>query len=83
MIYLTSADEQKVVAAQAQICINCGFPNGRGTDNWDIPGYKEDLGVYYIVKPPVEGWSDGVDSFTQAEMMAGVVDVVEREWEWD
>lgn len=83
MIYLTHETEQNVIDAEAQISANCGFPNGRGTDNWDIPGYKEDLEVFFIVKPPITGRGDGESTFTQEQMMTSVVDVVEREWEWD
>lgn len=80
-IVLTSAIEQNVIDAEAQISANCGFPNGRGTDCWDITRYSDEHEIYYITKPPITGWRDGVDSFTQAQMMAGVIDVEEQEWE--
>ncbi len=80
VIYLTHEIEQNIIDAQAQISANCGFPNGRGTDCWDVTSYHAGLEVFYIVKPPVEGRIDGEDILTQAQMMAGVVGVEEREW---
>lgn len=80
MIYLTHAIEQNIIDAQAQISANCGFPNDRGTNNWDVPTYNEELEIFYIVKPPVEGRIDGEDILTQAQMMANVTGVEEREW---
>lgn len=72
-IFLASELEQHAVDAQVQVSVNCHFPNGRGTDKWANIFYKEDLGLFYFLKPPVEGWKDSVDSFTQAQMMENVV----------
>lgn len=80
MIYLTHEIEQNVINAETQISQNCHFPNGRGTDRWANIYYHEELEIYYITKPTVSGWNDGVESFTQEEMMAGVTGVEEREW---
>jgi hypothetical protein len=29
--YITSQNQQDIIAAEAQICTNCGLPNGAGT----------------------------------------------------
>lgn len=79
-IFLTHETSDNVTAAEAQISLNCHFPNGRKTDRWSPINFHPDFNVYYILKPPVDGWTDGVESFTQEEMMAGVTGVEEMEW---
>lgn len=86
MIFLTHATEQNVIDAEAKISANCHFPNQRipeykSTQRWAEVFYNESLEVFYIVKPPSDGWSDGVETFTQSEMMEGVTGVEEKEWE--
>jgi hypothetical protein len=77
MIFLAHETEQNVIDAEAQISANCHFPNDRGTDKWANVFYSDQHEVFYILKPPVEGWTDGVESFTQEQMMANVVNVIE------
>ncbi|HEX2684819.1 MAG TPA: hypothetical protein VHL77_12830 [Ferruginibacter sp.] len=86
MLFLTHANRQNVVDAEAKISANCHFPNGRGTNKWANVFYNEPLEVYYILKPPVEGWRDEYmaergEIFTQAQMMDGVTGVEEQDWE--
>lgn len=72
-IFLASEIEQHAIDAEAQVSINCHFPNGRGTDKWADVYYNEGFGLYYFLKPPPEGWKDNVESFTQEQMMQNVV----------
>jgi hypothetical protein len=81
MLFLTHATEQNVIDAEAKISANCHFPNGRGTNKWANVFYNDSSEVYYILKPPVEGWHDDVESFTQEQMMDGVTGVEEKDWE--
>jgi len=80
MIYLTSTIQSLIVAAEAKISTNCGFPNDKGTQRWAIPQQSVDLSIWFIPKPPVEGYSLG--EFSQAQMMQNVSlsGIVEQEY---
>lgn len=75
--YLTGTQEQ-VISANSQIDLNCGFPNG-DTQTWFIPiqAYQQDF--WFILMPPPEGYKDIVGSWTQSQMMANVVNVVQEQ----
>lgn len=72
MTYLTSTNEAAINAAQNQISINCQLPNSHGTQHWDIAtkAYGQDL--WFIAKPPEQGWGNPGEHFTQEDMMSGV-----------
>ncbi len=82
MTYLTSSNEAAIIAAEARISINCGLPNGHGTLSWDLvcKAYNQDL--WFITKPPAEGWGNA-EQFAQAQMMDGVdmTDIAELEYD--
>ncbi len=68
--------ETEVIAANAQIESNCGIPC-EGTDNWDIPTQAFEQDFWFITMPPLEGWNN----YLQEQMMQGVVDVLQMEFE--
>lgn len=72
----TQAD---VVAANAQINSNCGFPNSY-TQTWAIPQQAYQQAFWFIMMPPPEGYTqpNGV-TITQAEMIAGVINVTQQQ----
>jgi len=63
MIYLTGT-LQEVIAAEARISLNCGFPSN-GTVRWAIPR-RTNQGIWLIEKPVT------YNQFTQEQMMQGV-----------
>lgn len=81
MIYLTSTTEVPITNANIQISSNCGLPNSSGTETWATPTQSVDNTIWFILKPPIEGWGNTVQ-FTQAEMMAGVdeTNITEQEY---
>lgn len=71
-LFLTSTNEAAIIAAEAQISANCGFPNGRGTERWAVPQKAINEDLWFIIKPSVNGYSDTVEAFTQEQTLAGV-----------
>jgi len=68
-----------VNVAIAQINTNCGFPDGytttwaTATQNYTTPT------VYFFLKPPPDGYMTPNGSWTQAQMVNGVVNVTEAQ----
>jgi hypothetical protein len=81
MIYLTSINQNAIIAAEAQISINCRLPNEYDTLRWDIPLKSVNEDLWFIIKPFVEGWGNS-ELFTQAQMMDNVdmTDIIESEY---
>jgi hypothetical protein len=66
-------------AAIAQINSNCGFPDGY-TETWATPKQNYTTpSVYFFIMPPPEGYMTPMGSWTQAQMIAGVVNVTEEQ----
>src|ERR1051326_1633248 len=80
MLYLTSTIESAIISAQNQICSNCNLPNNDGTSGWDVPTKAINEDLWFIAKPPSEGWGND-ERFTQEQMMSGIdlTNIVERE----
>ena len=80
MIYLTSTTEAPILTAESIINSNCGFPNDKGTMRWAVPQQSADKTIWFIPKPPIEGYNLG--EFTQAQMMQNVnlSNIVEQEY---
>lgn len=76
-IFFTGTFEE-VTAANAQINANCGFPD-EYTDNWANPQQAYEQDFWFILMPPPEGYRDPVNSWTQEQMIAGVVNVIPQE----
>lgn len=76
-LYYTGTEAQ-IIAANNQINSNCGFPSG-GTTTWAIPQQAYEQDFWFILMPPPEGYKNGAINKTQAEMIAGVVNVTEAE----
>lgn len=67
-------------AAIAQINSNCGFPD-EYTETWAVPtqNYTTPT-VYFFLKPPPKGYMEpNGNSWTQEEMIFGVINVIEAE----
>ncbi len=81
MIYLTSANQANIIAAQAQISLNCGFPNNLGTEQWANVQKAINQDMWFIIKPPIEGYNLG--EFTQIQMMSNVdlTNIIEQEYD--
>ena len=75
MIFYTSNNEAALIAAEAQICLNCGFPNGNGTDRWAIVTKAVNEDLWFFEKPT------GYNQFTQTQMIDGIdlTDITEQE----
>lgn len=72
----TQAD---VVAANAQINSNCGFPNSYA-QTWAFPQQAYQQSFWFIMMPPPEGYTEpNGNIITQAQMVAGVVNVTEQQ----
>lgn len=71
MIILMSENREAVVAAEQQIRLNAGIPDGKGTEKWsDI---YENSGLFYIIAPQNEGWN----GISKAQLLNNVLNVVE------
>lgn len=76
-IYFTGT-ESEIIAANAQINSNCGFPNGC-TQTWAVPTQAYEQDFWFILMPPPDGYMTNCGSWTQEEMIAGVIDVEEQQ----
>lgn len=81
MIYLTSSDQNVIIAAQAQISLNCDFPNAAGTLQWAVPQKAVNQELWFIKKPPTKGYN--LDEFSQEQMMVNVdiTNIIEAEYD--
>lgn len=79
IMYLTSTNETAIINAAIKIAENCHLPNDEGTQVWENPTKAFDQDLWFIAKPPEEGWGN-IERFTQAEMMADVdlTDIIEK-----
>ena len=70
--------EDQVTIANNQINTNCGFPNN-DAQNWDTPtpAYTPNT-FWFIRKPPPGGLVYADRTYTQEEMINGVVNVIEQ-----
>jgi hypothetical protein len=79
MFYTGTQDN--VIAANNQININCGFPDGI-TTTWAIPQASySDPTLWFIAMPPSNGYRNGIVTLTQAQMIAGVSSVTETPYD--
>lgn len=65
---------ENVLAANAQIDANCGFPDGY-CETWAIPQQAYEQDFWFILMPPPDGYREPTRSFTQEQMIANVVNV--------
>lgn len=68
----------QVNAAIEQINANCGFPDACSY-TWAVPRQAYEQDFYFIQMPPPEGYMSGCGSWTQEQMIAGVVNVEPRQ----
>ncbi len=80
MIYLTHENHANVLTALAQIDANMGFP-ANGTNSWGTVCRNVADTLSFVIKPPINGWKNSHVSFTQEQMMTGVVNVIEQEYD--
>lgn len=80
IMYLTSTNESAITAAAQKISQNCQLPNDSGTTSWQDPEKAFTMDLWFIRKPPAEGWGN-TEIFTQEQMLDGVdlTDIVEME----
>ncbi len=78
MVMCLTGTQGQVIGANAQIDTNCGFPNAN-TYTWAIPQQAYNQDFWFISMPPLEGFKDGIGSWTQDQMMANVVNVSQEE----
>jgi hypothetical protein len=71
-LYVGTQKEMEDVAAT--IDANCGFPN-EAADSWGTPEVSPLTSVWFIKKPPSTGYSNRGLSYSQAQMIAGLVGV--------
>lgn len=77
---LISENEQDVIDANLQIMSNSGIPTENGkTTNWCDVKQAYEQSFYYIIKPPIDGWTpDDGENVSQETMMQGVTNVTEE-----
>lgn len=80
-LYLTSNIQATVIAVRNAIDQNCGLPNQYGTTTWAEVQKAVDQELYFISKPPADGWGNTAQHFTQAQMLNGIdlIGIVEME----
>jgi hypothetical protein len=69
-----TGSEGAIIAANDQINTNCGFPDGV-TSTWAIPMQAWEQDFWFIQMPPASGYNNGINSWTQAQMIDGIEDV--------
>jgi len=77
-IHLTFLTLEAADIAEAQIRQNCRWPSD-STERWAIPEKATGQELWFFPKPI--GYSDGIDHFTQEEMMNGLTDYIEMEFQ--
>jgi len=81
MKYLTSSNQEAIVAAESKISLNCSFPNSKGTLRWAIPEQSVDGSIWFIPEP-----TNGYNGFTKEQAMEGVdlslITILDRDDAW-
>lgn len=77
-LYYTGTQEN-VQKALNQINKNCNFPTA-GVKTWDTPMEAYQQNFWFIKMPPPQGYKNEIVSYTQEQMILGVVEVTEHEF---
>lgn len=78
MKFLMAYNEPDVQAAIDQINSNCGWPD-ENTTTWAKVRKSYSDEIWFFVKPPIEGYKDQWKSFTQEQMISGIINVEESD----
>lgn len=70
--------ESDIIAANAQINSNCGFPDSQ-TQTWDIPTKAYNQDFWFISMPGPDGYKNNSGSWTQVQMINGVSNVAQEQ----